>query len=80
MIEINETNINPLPNDTKAASSGSPIWADSSPLILDWPAINAPESAESNSRRRFFLVELIYPNPLILHSVNKNKVSQCKSI
>ena len=33
--EISETKINPVPNETRAASRESPIWAESSPLILD---------------------------------------------
>jgi hypothetical protein len=33
--EISETKINPLPNETKAASSESPICTDNSPLIRD---------------------------------------------
>ena len=33
--EIIDTKINPVPNETRAASRESPIWLDNSPLILD---------------------------------------------
>lgn len=75
MNEISETKINPLPNDTKAASSESPISLDNSPLILDWPAINTPESADSNSRRCFFVDLEISSTSLLLRENNEIKVS-----
>ena len=36
------------------------------PFIQDCTAIKTPDSADSNSRCHFFLVELIYPSSLIL--------------
>ncbi len=47
-----------------AASSESPIWADNSPFIRDWPAINTPEKADNSSSRRFLSRGLIDPNSL----------------
>jgi hypothetical protein len=75
MNETSETTINPLPNDTKAASSESPISADNSPLILDWLAINTPESADSNSRRCFFADLVMSSTSLLLRENNEIKIS-----
>ena len=43
------TKSNPVENETTAASSESPIFSDSAPLILDCVAIKTPEVAESIS-------------------------------
>ena len=53
--EISDTKINPVPNETMAASSESPIRSDNSPFIRDCKAINAPENAERTSSPRNLL-------------------------
>ena len=48
--EINETKIKPVPNETRAATSESPIWLDNSPFIRDCTTIKIPENADRSSR------------------------------
>ena len=45
--EINDTNINPVPNETKAASSESPIRSDNSPFTRDCTTTKAPENPDN---------------------------------
>jgi hypothetical protein len=54
-MEIIDTKIKPVPNETKAASSESPIRSDNSPFIRDCKAINAPDKTEKNPRPGFQL-------------------------
>ena len=53
------TKSNPVENETTAASSESPVFSESAPLIRDWAAINPPEMADRSSRptsRSFLLM------------------------